>query len=65
MPLISKSMPRDRHVDSMILKHESTVGSWLHSSSSSEYDSSREKRSPMWPTRRIEAPFFCCFRDGA
>ena len=34
LPLISMSMPRARHVDSMILKQHWMVGSWLHSSKS-------------------------------
>ena len=39
-PLISMSIPRDRQVDSMILKQHWMVGSWLQSSSNRWYDSS-------------------------
>lgn len=40
-PAISRSTPLARHVDSMILKHDWSVGSWLHSSKRRLYDSSR------------------------
>ena len=40
------SMPRARQVDSMILKQHWMVGSWLHSSSSRWYDSSRLPTEP-------------------